>query len=265
MLYKLQRILDDYFSIRFGPMPGRGRRCYCGPSYPYDSTVRTRFHDKGADIFAWPSRGGVIVLDDAEAIDFEFVGLNPLCPLTRRLEDPADEDAFCQRLLLLGAKWWDSEARYSLVAAMAVPERPEDQRVNSAFYLKDQPPPTRREKRDVRVGWPSSGGGVWVGEWDWTWAGIDDEEEHLLPPDDVSLGKLRMARTMDERCMLLRDRFQAAFYSNVEDYQGYAFLNSWAAKTTGEVGALLQPQETATLYWDAYYNWGSSKEYRDEK
>jgi hypothetical protein len=84
-----------------------------GITCPYDSTVRAKFTDDDIRIYAWPSRGGVIILDDAEAIDFEFLGLNPLDPPVERLDDQAAEDAFCQRLLLLGAKWWDSEARYS--------------------------------------------------------------------------------------------------------------------------------------------------------
>jgi hypothetical protein len=87
-------------------------RSNCGQTCPYDSTVRALFTDNNASIYAWPSRGGVIILDDAEAIDFEFLGLNPLDPPEKRLEDQSAEDPFCQRLLLLGAKWWDSEARY---------------------------------------------------------------------------------------------------------------------------------------------------------
>jgi len=91
----------------------RAAPCAGGPTYPYNSSVRTDFTDIDARIYAWPSRGGVIVLDTAEAIDFEFLSLNPLDSPLERLDDQAAEDAFCQRLLLLGAKWWDSEARYS--------------------------------------------------------------------------------------------------------------------------------------------------------
>jgi hypothetical protein len=64
----------------------RAAPCVGGPGYPYDSSVRTGFTDTDARIYAWPSRGGVIVLETAEAIDFEFLGLNPLNPLQERLE-----------------------------------------------------------------------------------------------------------------------------------------------------------------------------------
>lgn len=62
----------------------------------------------------------MIVLDSAEVIDFEFLGLSPLDPPVKRLDNQAAEDAFCQRLLLLGAKWWDSEARYLAVVQLEV-------------------------------------------------------------------------------------------------------------------------------------------------
>jgi hypothetical protein len=183
----------------------------------------------------------VIVLDDAEAIDFEFLGLNPLDPPAERLNDQAAEDAFCLRLLLLGAKWWDSEARCLVVARLEV----SSSQAGGSFRADDEPRPTMREKRFVKVGWPSTGG-LWVAEFDTTFAGVD-EEDNLLP-DDVGAAQLRMARTMDERCAILRDRFKATFYEHPRDYKGYAFLNSWETKEAGEVGPLLQPDETARLW-----------------
>ncbi|RDL41658.1 uncharacterized protein BP5553_01637 [Venustampulla echinocandica] len=66
-------------------------------------------------IYAWPSRGGVIILDYADVIDFEFLGLNPQDLPVKRLGAQAVEDGFCQELLLLGGKWWDNEARHSIV------------------------------------------------------------------------------------------------------------------------------------------------------
>lgn len=62
----------------------RARYVY-GPSYPYNSSVRTDFTDINARIYAWSSRGGVIVLDAAEVINFEFLGLDPLDPPLERL------------------------------------------------------------------------------------------------------------------------------------------------------------------------------------
>jgi hypothetical protein len=232
---RLGNTLSNPFShISNSMSPSLAKNCF-GITCPYDSTVRALFTDKDVHIYGWPSRGGVIVLDSVEAIDFEFLGLNPLDPPMKRLDDKAAEDAFCRRLLLLGAKWWDSEARYTVVARLEV----------DGVRANEEPPPTMREKRFVKVGWPSTGG-LWVAEFDTTFAGVD-EEDNLLPYDEGA-ARLRMARTMDERCAILRDRFKARFYENVKHYKGYAYLNSWETKEIGEVGPLLQPEETIRLW-----------------
>ncbi|KAL9611327.1 MAG: hypothetical protein Q9167_004010 [Letrouitia subvulpina] len=224
----------------------------CGPSIPYNQTIRTRFTDTAAKLYAWPSRGGVIILDPATAIDLDFLGFEPLDPPRKRHDDQAAEDAFCQRLLQLGAKWWDSEARYNIVTAIeACAAGFMEQRVDRAYRLDEEPEPTMREKRLVRVGWPSTGG-VWVAEFDTTWAVVDEEDN--LVPEWEDLGRLTMARTMDERCKLLRDRLRARFYGDLRDYEGYGFFNAWEWKEDGEVGPLLQPAETVEAWSNAYYS-----------
>lgn len=234
----------------------------CGHISPFNPTVRCKFNDSGVDICAWPSRGGVIILTDAEAIDLEFLELNPLDPPVERLDDQTAEDEFCKRLLLLGAKWWDSEFRYlvvihveggtpDLIIGKGFAARAQvtnccvlgGGRMSGGVRTDDEPEPTLREKRFVSVGWPSTGG-FWVAEFDTTWAGVD-EEDNLVPGD---AGRMRMARTMDERCSILRDHFSSTFYSDLEHYNGHAFLNSWQTKETGEVGALLQVDETFELW-----------------
>ena len=225
----------------------RPRRHVCGPSYLFDPQRRTSFTPTAAAIYAWPSRGGVIILDNADAIDLEFLNLDPLDPPPKRLDRQAEEDAFSQRLLHLGAKWWDSEARYIIVSVMETGDVIGG-RIHGAFPIDEQPKPTMREKRLVLVGWPSTGG-VWIADFDTTWAGVD--EDNLC---DEDVGRLKMARTMNERCALLRDRFGATFYEDVKDYDGYGFFNAWQWKTTGEVGPLLSPSETADLWSRAYNN-----------
>lgn len=126
-----------------------------------------------------------------------------------------------------------------------------EQRVDGAFRLNDEPEPTMREKRLIRVGWASTGG-VWVAEFDTTWAAVDEEDN--LVPEMEDLGRLTMARTMDERCELLRDRLRASFYEDLKEYEGYGFLNAWEWKEHGEVGPLLQPAETVKAWSKAYYN-----------
>lgn len=223
---------------------------------PYDSTVRTHFSDNEVTIYGWPSRGGVIILNQADAIDFSFLSLDPLDPPFSRLTVPKigdnilqdnlveSEDKFCQQLLMLGAKWWDSEARYSIVVAIKDGAK---RAGNGSFVVADQPPATMREKRFVKVGWPSTGG-LWVAEFDTVFAGVD-EEDNLLPE---APSRLQMARTMDERCAILRDHFEATFYESVEEYKGFGFLGSWQEKNAGEVGPLLQPDETIALWKKGY-------------
>lgn len=243
------------------------RQHVCGMTCPYDPTgaTRTVFTDTDAQIYAWPSLGGVIILADAEAVDFEFLDLDPLDPSLRRHIPPCtaleeekqkaimDEDIFCRRVLLLGAKWWDSEARYNIVSEME--QRGVlglvNRRVDDVFVVENHPPPTMREKRWIKVGWLSDGEGAWIAELDTTWAGVD-EEENLLPYDEET-GRLRMVRTMDERCEMLRARFRARFYGDLErEYDGYGFFYAWGEEERmmgrGEVGRLLSPKETVELW-----------------
>jgi hypothetical protein len=181
-------------------------------------------------IYAWPSKGGVIIHDHAEAVDLEFLGLDPLDPPTKRLPNQNDEDDFWRRLLLLGAKWWDSEARFRLLNAAASL----DSRAIEALENETAPSQTMRVRRWVSVAWPTTGG-LWVAEFDTTlWEIV--EEDNLLPGESA---RLKLARTMDERCQVLRDHFRPTFYEDVKDYEGYAFLNSWDEKETGEVGPLM--------------------------
>ena len=78
-------------------------------------TRRTTFGDFKVTLWGWPSRGGVIVLERAMAPDFEFLGLIQTNPPELRDTDQENEDIFCQQLLLLGAKWYDSIERYDFV------------------------------------------------------------------------------------------------------------------------------------------------------
>lgn len=92
-------------------------------------------------------------------------------------------------------------------------------------------------------------GGLWIAEFETTFVGMDEEDNLLPEPEGAA--RLRMARTMDRSCVILRDRFKATFYESVKDYKGHAFLNSWETKETGETGPLLQPDETLYLWYHA--------------
>lgn len=179
------------------------------------SHIRTVFSDCDTDIWGWPSKGGLITLE-ADAVDFEFLGLDRLDPPMKRLADQAEEDEFCKRLLLLGAHWWSGSDRRALVLQAC-----EDENVPEFLY-EQEPLPTRRERAWVEVGWPTVGGGVWVTDWDTGIYGVDGES-HV--PFDIS--RLRMAHTMDERCRLLRERFGARFSRDPKDCAVFAELFTW--------------------------------------
>lgn len=119
-------ILRDTFSRVFpmyrSPAPAiptrEPRRAHIGAPPgppPIDVTLRTVFEESSVSLWAWPSRGGLIVLQCATAVDFDFLGLDRGMPPLQRHSSPSAEDDFCRRLLLLGAKWWDSQGALRLL------------------------------------------------------------------------------------------------------------------------------------------------------
>lgn len=170
------------FRARIGAPPGSPRT---------DPTRRIVFDESTVSLRAWPSRGGLIVLECATSVDFDFLGLDPLKPVLRRSSSQSAEDDFCKQLLLLGAKWWDSESRYGFIRRL-------DLDPNAVMDLEEdrEPWPTLRERRWVKVGWPSHPqGALWVAEFDTNLPGIE-EEDNLLP---VDAALVILARNMDER------------------------------------------------------------------
>lgn len=178
--------------LRTGPICAR-------PRNNNDPTRRTVFTDTSVAIYAWPSRGGVIILEGTTHVDFGFLNLSTTEPPLKRDRghhehdgnaDDTDavmakaEDAFCQRLLLLGAKWWDSESMYHFIRRVDAGHQPaveavEEGRVEEA---------TLRKRRWVKVGWegaaasgaPGGNGGFWVLDCDTNMHGILEEETWCL-------------------------------------------------------------------------------------
>ncbi|KAL9084245.1 MAG: hypothetical protein Q9165_008156 [Trypethelium subeluteriae] len=256
-----------------------------GPTCPYSLFTRTLFHINHESIHARPSLGGLIVLDPAFAADFVFLDLDPLNPPLKNYLTPlvpvdainssmtcgeAAEDDFARRLLLLGAKWYDSDARLSVLSemeyrAMGLSEsqgKADDEvRVDRAWRLSDQPPPTMREKRLIRVGWPSQGDGVWIAEYDTSWGGVDDEhnaEPPIAPNGEIpEWAQLSLCRTMDERCRLLKEVFGAKFYPSLREYEGHGFFNAWEwdsiQQGNGERDKLLTFEQVGEQWGHRYY------------
>ncbi|KAB5533641.1 hypothetical protein GE09DRAFT_1144627 [Coniochaeta sp. 2T2.1] len=214
----------------------------CQPSFPrrFPPTRRVNFVDDAVEVWGWPSRGGVVVLRRVTAVDFDFLGLDPVDPPRLRDRDQDAEDALCRRLLLLGAKWFDSDERRGFVAGL---EDGDDSDVEGLME-GEQPAPTLMERRWVAVAYPDGrrgpegGGGLWVAEFDTVMVWLL-EEDNLVPAEAP---QVQLARNMAEKVEILK-RIGGKFYASLEDYErggGKACLNSWATKTTDEVGPLVK-------------------------
>jgi hypothetical protein len=62
------------------------------------------------------------VLQHATALDFEVLGLDRINPPLFRDEDQGCEDELCKRLLMLGARWFESGERYLFIEYVAEDE-----------------------------------------------------------------------------------------------------------------------------------------------
>lgn len=220
---------------RRGPIGGPIR-----PRAPRDvATLRVSTGHYNTALWGWPSRGGVIVLDHVTALDFEFLGLDSLNPPLRRDRDQDAEDAFCQRLLLLGAKWFDSERRCFFVWEVAEQEEP----ALHAMFCGDQPTPSAMERKWVSVAYPDGKGpegGVWVAEFESGMRGTpsfkdEKSKKPAVMPGDTGL--VLLAKTMTQKCAIL-EKMGGKFYASLAEYDGAACLNAWKEKTQGEHGPL---------------------------
>lgn len=155
------------------------------------------------------------------------LGLDPVNPPPQRLLDQDAEDEFAKQLLLLGAKWWSSMERFTLFQYTY-----DDMISGIATVLpgEDVMAPTERERRLTVVGWPSSGG-LWVCEFEVdrniVQEYMDNEVDTPAPEIDPDISLVKLARTMDERCAVLRERFKAKFYSDISKYEGPELLKSF--------------------------------------
>lgn len=232
------------------------RNGLCAPSRPRRDppTRRINFLRDSVSVWAWPSRGGLIVLEQATPVDFDFLGFDTVHPPIRRHRDQDAEDALCQKLLLLGAKWFDSEARFSFVWDVGDENHP----AALALEAGEVPQLTRMERRWVRVAVVGAGGmdrdadrnedgekdreqtqgGLWVLEYDTSIFSVM-EPKNLQPGDT---GRVTLARTMEERCEILK-AMGASFFPSPDLYEGgAACVAAWKRKTEGEVGPLVKTQ-----------------------
>jgi hypothetical protein len=203
---------------------GLGRSAKPRPRPPIERVV---FIEREISVWGWPSRGGLIVFERAGPLDFDHLGLNRLQPAASRASDQNEEDAFCQKLLQLGARWFDGRERYGFFANLCDDGEPEHEAVMSG----EEPAPSDVERRWVSVGLEE--GGFWVLEYDRNIFHL--REKRNVCPSDAS--RVMLAETMQERCEILKD-MGAKFYRQASEYTGLACINAWATKESGEHGPL---------------------------
>ena len=143
---------------------------------------RLTFGRGGCTVFGWPSSGGML-RKSVDAVELEYLGLDRFQESTRS-QTPAEEDAFCQKMRKLGAKWWRNEEHYFDV-------------------LLGELEMTEEEAVQLEVGWPAAGG-VWV---------LRSQSKRTLPKD---IGQIHMALNMEERCRVI-EKLGGKFYVNPED------------------------------------------------
>lgn len=77
-----------------GYSPRRGSTCAVPVVYDprLDCTRRICFTTPDINLYGWPSKGGVIILECAEAPDLDFLVIDRMHPPEKRHENPDEED-----------------------------------------------------------------------------------------------------------------------------------------------------------------------------
>ncbi|KJX96488.1 hypothetical protein TI39_contig622g00008 [Zymoseptoria brevis] len=195
-------------------------------------STRTVITTEEVILQGWPSRGGLIELQGALAPDFEYLKLNHIDPPLRRDPDQEAEEEFCRGLLRLGATWWSSDNRRNFVHRLE--SQCED--AIKAFQADESLDASRLERRWVRVAWPSEpAGSLCVLECERVICGRRGNEVHR----PRQAGSLTLARTMDERCEMLKV-FGRRVFESIAEYKGETFLKAWEGGYDGEGHGLVR-------------------------
>ncbi|KAI1748065.1 hypothetical protein F4782DRAFT_518549 [Xylaria castorea] len=144
------------------------------PVEPFEPLKRYSLHY--GKVACWQDGG--VWIKELTPVEMSSLAIDRFQDTARALEQ-ADEDAFCTRLRMHGASFWQLP-----------PQWPEH--VNWCEAVDDCVKPTK--KVSLEVGFPASGGGVWMLDTSQGWDGLYPQ----------SLG-LRNALTMDERCEVIKD------------------------------------------------------------
>ncbi|KAF2148521.1 hypothetical protein K461DRAFT_282976 [Myriangium duriaei CBS 260.36] len=151
------------------------------PPPPPSTTIRTEFGTHGCTVFCYPSTGGVLI-KHPDLVDMLFLGLDRAHG-SERSADPDDEDQFCRLLRRTGAKWWRSKDHW-----MEVP-------FDDYGNIVDE------EEKELVVGWPTDGVGVWV---------LKFGDAKKKPKD---YGRMKLAMNMEERIEIMKE-YGAMFFED---------------------------------------------------
>ncbi|EFR05104.1 hypothetical protein MGYG_08113 [Nannizzia gypsea CBS 118893] len=161
--------------------------------------LRLEFVGTGALVKAWPLRdptcptrcGGGKWVKLATIPELNFLGLDRFQQIEAST-NKTEEDAFAEKLRLIGASWQADYIDYHTIDFEATE--------NVSLY-----------------GWPSTGG-LWVYQYD----GYEPVKIRIL---NRLSGMLRLAITMDEQSQLLKDH-GARFYEDPKQYPPFANLTT---------------------------------------
>ncbi|KAL8720265.1 MAG: hypothetical protein Q9181_007938 [Wetmoreana brouardii] len=134
--------------------------------------LRTQFGGRATLVRGFPSKGGIYLLSIVGLVELDFLALDRFHE-TLPSTNPSEEDAFCNRMRAMGARWFEDETE-----------------------ADKQPPPRIKDGKlvgsmELWLGWPESGG-VWVLE----------IEEFEGARRGVG-GRIRNAKDMEERCKVI--------------------------------------------------------------
>ncbi|KAM7188258.1 hypothetical protein V8F20_010635 [Naviculisporaceae sp. PSN 640] len=131
-------------------------------------------------------------------MELDYLNLSRL-ETVERSPDQEEEDAFCARLLLLGADWWTSmDAKHEY-------ENSKDPRHFSYHYQPEGFERPLRDPRKVHYFAITSEGGIWV-------LGVDKKCEGRKK----GVGRIENAANMEEKCREI-EKFGGEFFANPRD------------------------------------------------
>ncbi|KAJ9149719.1 hypothetical protein NKR19_g5519 [Coniochaeta hoffmannii] len=142
----------------------------------------------GVVVFGFPQKGGLYELARCFSPELDFLGLDRFRPTPRPsitdAESRAEEEAHCNKMRQLGARY------YNTTSAWESALWGNDFETGDADFLK--------------IGWPSTGGGVWV------------LRCTVMEASERGVAAIYNAFNMDERCKIIK-QLGGTFYADPKD------------------------------------------------